>query len=748
MTPCRRGEQTFSTQTTLPFEVPRTRGTWADRAASLWIGLGALLLLLARCSAPQHKGQACLRELDCETPLKCLHQRCADGLLDSPCRTDNDCQTSAGFFCDRTERCTLRPPNEIPETGDEQEKNTEATPETTEEIAPEPVLSCRTSRLCPPSQLCFPTPDGRDSRCQSTPRPCVREDDCRTSPHTACRLLEQRDGTLHPYCIPPYPSVASEQSAGASCEQSAQCLSGICLLPFFRRCGGFCQQDTDCPTGFFCGRYSFGEQGEFSGCWPLCQSNGDCPQDYLCLSQGRCQPQSPARWGGACTQRADCPAFATCRSTWPGGLCSRTCTPVSRSCAPQDPPCLADHICTQDPFSGQFLCTPNCPAATRCTFIAPQQALCLPTCQADRDCRSEYACNALGFCIPRGQGQIGDLCERDQDCSSAQCRLFPNGRYCTISCEQDCPARFFCRRSSSQQGGWCERLCDIDAECSEQGYRCRSLRCELASLPPLPDGSACQSDTQCQSGRCWLHPLFPNGLCARACRSQTDCAGGFLCRSLDPNQRLCLPTCSPRSPCARSTYACLSVPLLEDSQTARPLPCFGDADCPSTKIADVTSFCARDDQQSLCSVGVCVGRGNLRVGSLCAHSLDCETGLCVFPHRLGGSVISCQQDRDCPVATPRCHPSQRRCVGCLSSVDCSVASPLCREGACTALGYCAQICSASCPAHTACAKRRDPANSPLPDACLPRCSGTIQCSQGFFCRSDENNPSACHPTAP
>ncbi len=439
--------------------------------------------------------------------------------------------------------------------------------------------------------------------------------------------------------------------------------------------------------------------------------------------------------------------FATCQSTWPGGLCTRTCTPTIRSCAPQDPPCPTDHTCTQDPFSGQFLCTPNCPATTRCAFTAPQQALCLPTCQTDRDCRPEYACNALGFCIPRGQGQIGDLCERDQDCSSAQCRLFPNGRYCTISCEQDCPARFFCRGANPQQGGWCERLCDTDAECPEQGYRCLSLRCELASSSTLPDGSACQNDTQCQSRRCWQHPLFPNGLCARACQAQTDCTGGFLCRSLGSNERLCLPTCSPRSPCLRSTYTCLSVPLLEDAQTARLLPCFADADCPSTQIADVTSFCARDDQQNLCSVGVCIGRGNLRVGSLCAHPLDCETGLCVFPHHPFGALISCQQDRDCPAAMPRCHPSQRRCVGCLSSIDCPVVSPLCREGACTAFGYCASLCSASCPAHTACAKRRDPANSPLPDACLPRCNGTIQCSQGFFCRSYENNPSACHPTA-
>ncbi len=715
----------------------------------LWLApTGYLLFLFAQCAPLQQKSQPCTRDLDCQPPLKCLHLRCADGLQDSPCRTDNDCQTSAGFRCGAQANCVLSIPNEPPETEHTPDTSHEFTPETTQEIAPETPFSCRTSRICPPSQLCFPTPEGRDSRCQNTPPPCTRDLDCAAYPQTACRLLEQRDGTLFSYCIPPFSSATSKQTVGALCEQSSQCLSNVCLLPFFRRCGGFCQQDQDCPTDFYCGRYSYGEQGEFSGCWPRCQSDGDCPQEYTCTPQNRCQPQSLQQWGGACTQRDHCPTQAVCQSTWPGGLCTQGCSPTSLSCLPQDPPCPADHTCLADPFSGRSLCTPLCPNQTACVWSAPQQALCLPTCQQDRDCRSGYACNALGFCIPRGEGEIGDPCERDQDCFSAQCRLFPNGRYCTISCEQDCPARFFCRASNNQTTAWCERLCDNDTECLEQGYQCRSLRCSLTSPPPLPDGSACQEDDHCQSRRCWQHPLLPNGLCARACQQQTDCPNGYLCRSLEANKRLCLPACSPQRPCDRSTYTCLSIPLQDTPQTARTLPCATDTDCPSTNIPGIPSFCAKDDMQRLCAVGVCVGRGNLRVGSLCAHPLDCETGLCVFPRRPLKTSTPCTRDLDCPTTTPRCNTTQQRCVDCLSSADCSTTSPLCREGACTALGYCAQTCASPCPTNTACTERQDPLGKPLPDACLPRCNGTIQCAQGFICRANKQNTPSCHPVHP
>lgn len=703
------------------------------------------LLWLTGCG-PQGKGEPCTRDNECQSAFKCLHARCADGLADSPCLSDDDCQTSLLFRCNPQGTCQISKPHPEENQPDQEQSPPDSDEPAKEQPPQEPSpedTSCRNSASCPPGHLCLPNADGTQSQCQLTPKPCLRPQDCPTG--TPCRLIEQRDGSLSTFCTPNFQSSTPRQPAGALCQENAQCQSDLCLLPFFQRCGAFCQKDEDCPENFYCGHYSYGAQGEFSGCWPRCQSHSDCPQDYLCDPQNHCRPQASPAWGGPCTGRQDCPTEAVCLNSWPSGLCTRSCAPLLLSCDPLKPTCPAQHQCLKDPYTETFSCSPLCPDGMQCAATSPQQALCLQTCTQDSHCRSDYACGSNGLCLPRGEGEIGDTCERDQDCRSLRCRLFPNGRYCTQSCEQDCPARFFCRQEpSSPPSGWCERLCDNDQECLEKSYQCRSLRCDLSSTQALPDGSPCQQDNQCQSNLCQQGPFFPHGLCVRTCQQQNDCKQGTLCLQVQDTGRLCLPTCSDKTPCERDTYTCFPLPLQENISAARPIPCNKESTCP-TPSAAFESFCARDEQQAFCAIGICLGRGALRVGSPCFGQLDCSSGLCVFPKLTPLPVVACNKDADCPQTAPLCETFTQRCVVCRAPRDCPSHAPLCRMGQCTSSGYCGSPCENNCPQNTACTPRTDGSSQSLPSACLPTCKNTFQCQLGFTCKQTQDTLT-CYPT--
>ena len=50
-----------------------------------------------------------------------------------------------------------------------------------------------------------------------------------------------------------------------------------------------CQEDVDCPSGFFC------RGGE---CLFDCANDGDCPEGYRCTPRGRCEPGCAITNGG------------------------------------------------------------------------------------------------------------------------------------------------------------------------------------------------------------------------------------------------------------------------------------------------------------------------------------------------------------------------------------------------------------------------------------------------------------------
>ncbi|HEX4353109.1 MAG TPA: hypothetical protein VHZ95_09350, partial [Polyangiales bacterium] len=145
-------------------------------------------------------------------------------------------------------------------------------------------------------------------------------------------------------------------------------------------CTGRCLQDSDCGDVGSC---TPGFAGMVGTCYRKCSSDTDCDRDgYRCRmtsnSVMQCvpgpKPLADGTVGNACTADADCGGAAMSCSTgtrYPGGYCTQRCGDAS-----------------------------DCGSGGTCTGAIGGGALtgtCYKTCTATTDCRTGYACGAVGF---------------------------------------------------------------------------------------------------------------------------------------------------------------------------------------------------------------------------------------------------------------------------------------------------------------------------------------------------------------
>ncbi len=221
-----------------------------------------------------------------------------------------------------------------------------------------------------------------------------------------------------------------------------------------------------------------------------------------------CAPDPPFP-AGYCSQPCSstpCGAGAVCDASTTPALCLRTCAARSD--------CRTDYMCWRG------ACRPDCLHGTSCgadgTCGADGQCVG-PECTIDADCDDPTRECVGGRCVLRGvdAGRLlatGDPCGADAECETGVCLPASRGGVCTAPC---------------RDGRECISVVTFDSAC---GPVARGGAIETLCVPYVTGGgelgAACSSDAQCATNTCEA------GQCTEACDAVDDCLTGHVCDTI------------------------------------------------------------------------------------------------------------------------------------------------------------------------------------------------------------------------
>lgn len=330
-------------------------------------------------------------------------------------------------------------------------------------------------------------------------------------------------------------------------------------------------------------------------------------------------------------------------------------------------------VCSNKLVNGQA-----CTSGTQCLGGLCTNGVCVGGCLTNADCGAGAYCSNYR-CYPYQNKPDGSVCSQSSECASQFCF---NG-FCRTTCIPSfpvCPSGTFCQPNTAVPGvgGVClptggqlpnGAACQFDSQCISNfcnngicGYSCNagyicppgttcntaSGRCQFGGNLPL--GASCSSNVQCQSGLCWF------GICTARCTFDSQCPQGYFC---DPTTGTCTCATKPNGfPCTSSPQ-CQSGLCLNGVCTRR---CVRSSDCNFNQV---------------CDNGVCVN-GQCGSQNACPIGYNCVSNRCVFAGLPDGSP--CNQNSQCCsnlCVNWRC---QKRCVmttDCPAGYCCNPVSGLC-----------------------------------------------------------------------
>ena len=394
--------------------------------------------------------------------------------------------------------------------------------------------------------------------------------------------------------------------------------------------------------------------------------------------------------GGLCVSDSECGPGETCTQTLPKpvvGECTKPCAKDS-DCGKLGEVCgvLSDGSrgCLRECSISSTPCVDNVPIACG----AAPDAYC-EWC----GCPAGFACDSIiaGGCI--AVHDVGEPCEIDTECKSDNCSRFAH--VCRVALGQNCDGTNcdLCRTGPNGYSS-CSKECQLSVECGATGdcvgssghytcvQKCTSLSdpscpggCDYtsgfevlycpcngcaASAAPLPIGSPCNTDAECDSRFCLsrnlgVAPVYPyrSGVCSKPCASTADCPTGAGCMNIpcetdaastgDKCGSVCTPTC--KFDLCEGDIACLSSNTVDgvegkfcDPRAGTDGSCNSKSDCLSRNCqanrcagaagianggaCQLSSHCASMN----CVSGVC--RGKSQIGDTCTTDTDCTVGCC------------------------------------------------------------------------------------------------------------------------
>jgi V8-like Glu-specific endopeptidase len=340
---------------------------------------------------------------------------------------------------------------------------------------------------------------------------------------------------------------------------------------------------------------------------PAIEEGGGCVNDGAEVCDGRdndCNgsvDETCTPIGGNCGSNDEC-VGNLCAATLYGMRCTAACD-VRRP----------DFGCEEGLFCASFegcegYCVPRMGEATLplgescteswqclslfCTDPGDGRRRCLTPCRADDGaCNAGDVCAApLGTCggcveeaLVNGTRGLGEGCDADGDCYSADCYDDGGRQYCTRACTGDteCGAGFHCRSDVCVSGprgvtpdpcidngdcaadhfcatrgedSWCTTFCADDTSCPD-GTTCVDVGGGARLCAPTLSlaGTECESDGECISGLCRVARPGSAPTCTRECGLGAACPTGLECRGDGSGVSYCA------APASETTAGCCAV---------------------------------------------------------------------------------------------------------------------------------------------------------------------------------------------
>ncbi len=374
---------------------------------------------------------------------------------------------------------------------------------------------------------------------------------------------------------------------------------------------------------------------------PLLDNGGDCNVGRQCKSNFCVD--------GTCCGSATCPSGQRCDIPSSPGICmnpvpnGEACTDLhqcqSGNCV--DGFCCGSRVCPAGQFCNTGQCGPpagngnHCNADEQCSSTFCVDGFCC----ADSRCPAGQSCSVPGFegvCMTKLPN--GDACTTPTQCQSGLCI----DEFC---CERDCAAG--------------ESCAIVPGLCRPQPSTPRPTATPTRTPTPAPNGSACQTSSNCTSGNC------VDGACCEvpSCPANQSCSipgSAGVCHDRLDNGRQCTNNSNCTTNYCRPPGICDFPPTMTPTPTNTPIPpgdpcnpnvggqCSAEHVCNTEERVCCTDMVCPPDFtcRSATNPGTCVKRGptptpRMDLGGRCTTPANCADGLfCVD--------FTCCSDESCP----------------------------------------------------------------------------------------------------
>jgi hypothetical protein len=457
---------------------------------------------------------------------------------------------------------------------------------------------------------------------------------------------------------------------GESCASTDDCLSGICTMHLGDKvCSKTC--DEACPQGWSCTLVGSGGDGQyvcmskFSHLCLPCEGSDGCTGETpnACIKYaegarfcgGSCDLETPCPSGYACqeVETADGANSYQCVNT--AGVCPCSNLAIDSALATpceainEQGSCEGVRICEE---SGLSACSADEPVAETCNGIDDDCNGLTDegTCDDGNDCTVD-TCDGADGCkyeaLTEGECLDGDACTIADHCEEGVCVGqvvdCDDGNPCTVStcdglggCKHEnvvavCDDGDACTLGDLCQEGECtgsaSLTCDDGNPCTDDS--CGEAGCLFeANTADCDDGNACTSGDTCAGGACKGEQVVcdDKNLCTTdSCNIEIGCVNANNTQPCDDSDG-----CTQGDVCADGACKAGAAATCEDGNPCTDDACDGKLGCvftPNVLDCDDKSSCTTGDG---CVEGNCIGLGDLSCddGNPCTEDACLPNGGC------------------------------------------------------------------------------------------------------------------------
>ena len=471
-----------------------------------------------------------------------------------------------------------------------------------------------------------------------------------------------------------------------------------------RFCGGACDLETPCPSGYACQEV---ETADGANSYQCVNTAGACPCSNLAIDSALATPCESTNDQGSCEGVRICEesGLSECSAIEPA---AESCNGIDDDCngLTDENTCDDGNDCTVDTCEGEGGCKHEpmnegeCLDGDVCTIADHcEEGVCVGTpvdCNDDNPCTVD-SCDGLGGCAFENIVAVcddGDPCTLGDICQDGECM-----GSASLTCDDGNPC--------------------TDDSCGEAGclYEANEVGCD--------DGNACTSGDVCAQGACKGSQVAcdDDNLCTTdSCDITSGCVNTNNAQPCDDGDG-----CTQGDGCADGACTSGAATTCDDGNPCTDDACDGKLGCvfsPNGIDCDDKNSCTTGDS---CVEGNCIGLGDLSCddGNPCTEDACLADGGCSHTN-----VVGLCSDGDACTASDTCVDGA--CVSGLP-ISCDDGNP-CTDEACDG-GDCVFTANASeCDDGNACTS----ASNCLDGACAA--SKSVDCDDKNACTSDACDP--------